>query len=48
VTLGAVSDNNLVKRTVSFPAYTTDRIRVVVTNANAGYSRLAEVEAFGH
>jgi hypothetical protein len=48
VTLGAVSDNNLVKRTVSFPAYTTDRIRVLITNANNGYSRLAEVEAFGH
>jgi hypothetical protein len=48
VTLGAVTDNNLVKRTVAFPAYTTDRIRVLVTNANNGYSRLAEVEAFGH
>lgn len=46
-TLGSVSGNNLVKRTVSFPAYTTDRIRVVVTGvADGTYSRITEVEAW--
>jgi hypothetical protein len=47
VTLGSVSGNNLVKRTVNFAAYTTDRIRINVTAALAGYSRIAEVEAWG-
>jgi RHS repeat-associated protein len=46
VTLGTVSGNNLVKRAVVFGAYTTDRIRVNVTGALAGYSRITEVEAF--
>ncbi len=46
VTLGSVSGNNLVKRTVNFAPTTTDRIRVNVTNALAGYSRIAEVEAW--
>ena len=31
VTLGTVTGNNLVKRTVNFAAYTTDRIRINVT-----------------
>ena len=35
VTLGTVSGNNLVKRSVSFTAFTTDRIRINVTNALA-------------
>ncbi len=47
VTLGTVTGNNLVKRTVTFPAYTTDRIRVNVTGALTNYSRVAEVEAWG-
>src|SRR5581483_3903546 len=47
VTLATVSGNNLVKRTVTFPAYTTDRIRVTVTNALGGYSRMTELEAWG-
>jgi hypothetical protein len=47
VTLGSVSGNNLVKRTVSFSAFTTDRIRVIVNNALGGYARIAEIEAFG-
>jgi hypothetical protein len=47
VTLGTVSGNNLVKRTVNFSAFTTDRIRVNVTGALASYSRLVEIEAFG-
>jgi len=46
VTLGTVTGNNLVKRTVSFAAFTTDRIRVNVTNALAAYSRIVEIEAF--
>jgi hypothetical protein len=47
VTLGSVSGNNLVKRTVNFVAYTTDRIRINVTTSLAGYSRITEVEAWG-
>jgi hypothetical protein len=47
VTLGSVSGNNLVKRTVSFSAFTTDRIRVNVNNALGGHSRIVEIEAFG-
>ncbi len=47
VNLGSVSGNNLVKRTVNFAAYTTDRIRINVTAALASYSRITEVEAWG-
>ena len=47
VTLGTVTGNNLVKRTVSFAAYTTDRIRINVTNALASSSRITEIEAWG-
>jgi hypothetical protein len=46
VTLGSVSGNNLVKRTVTFPAFATDRIRVQVTGALASWSRIAEIEAW--
>jgi len=48
VDLGSVSGNNLVKRTVNFSAYTTNRIRIKVTASLAGYSRITEVEAWGH
>jgi hypothetical protein len=48
VTLGAAAGNNLVKRTVNFAAYTTDRIRINVTNALASSSRITEVEAWGN
>jgi hypothetical protein len=47
VTLATVTGNTLVKRTVSFDAFTTDRIRVNVTNGGTGYSRITEVEAWG-
>ena len=47
VTLGSVSGNNLVKRAVTFSAFTTNRIRVNITNALMLYSRLVEVEAWG-
>ena len=47
VNLGAaVSGNNLVKRPVSFPAFTTNSIRVNITAALASYSRIVEIEAW--
>jgi hypothetical protein len=47
VNLGAaVTGNNLVKRAVNFPAFTTTQIRVNITAALNGYSRLTEVEAW--
>ena len=48
VTLGSVTGNNLVKRQVNFAATTTDRIRVNVTGATGGYSRITEIEAWGN
>jgi PKD repeat protein len=48
VTLGTVSGNNLVKRTVNFSPTTIDRIRIKVTSALAGYSRIVEIEAWGN
>lgn len=47
VDLASVNGNNRVKRTVTFTAVTTDRIRIQIHNALGGYSRLAEVEAWG-
>ena len=46
VTLGSVAGNNLVKRPVSFPATTTDRIRVNITGGMGGQSRIIEIEAW--
>jgi hypothetical protein len=47
VTLASVSGNNLIKRTVAFSAYTTDRIRILVTGTQDGvWSRITEVEAW--
>jgi hypothetical protein len=46
VTLGAISGNNLVKRTVSFAAFSTARIRINITAALASYSRITEIEAW--
>ena len=47
VTLGTVSGNNRVKRTVSFTPYTTDRIRVFITGSKDGiWSRVTEIEAW--
>jgi hypothetical protein len=48
VNLASVSGNNLVKRTVNFSAYTTDRIRISITGGLASYSRITEVEAWGN
>ena len=47
VTLATVTGNNLVKRTVTFTPYATDRIRINVTNGLGNYSRATEVEAWG-
>jgi hypothetical protein len=47
VMLGTVSGNNLVKRTVAFAPYTTDRIRIYVTGTKDGqWSRITEIEAW--
>jgi hypothetical protein len=47
VTQASVTGNNLVKRTVSFSATTTSKIRVNINAAQSGkYSFLAEVEAW--
>ena len=43
---GAISNNSLVWRKVSFLAITTDRIRVLVSSGLSSYSRIAEVEAY--
>ncbi len=48
VTLGSVVGNNLVKRTVDLGAFTTNQIRINVTNALGGFSRIVEVEAWGN
>ena len=47
VTLATVSGNNLVKRTVSFAAYTTDSIRITITGTTDSWSRITEIEAWG-
>jgi hypothetical protein len=47
VTLGGVSANNRVKRIVSFNAYATDRIRILITGSkDALWSRVTEIEAW--
>jgi hypothetical protein len=48
VALGTVGGTNLVKRTVNFPPYTTDRIRINITNALGIWSRITELEAWGN
>jgi hypothetical protein len=48
VTLGTVTGNNLVKRTVSFPPTSISRVRVVVNSALLHYSRIVEIEAWGN
>jgi hypothetical protein len=48
VTLATVSNNNLVKRTVTFTPYATSRIRILTTAGADGYSRIVEIEAWGH
>lgn len=49
ITLGSVTGNTLVKRTVSFSAITTSKIRVVIkASANGLYLLLTEIEAWTH
>ncbi len=43
---GSVSGNNLVWRKVTFPALTTDKVRVRVSAAVDGVARITEVEAW--
>lgn len=43
---GAIRGNRNVWRKIAFPAITTNKIRVVVRNALAGYSKIMEIEAF--
>jgi hypothetical protein len=43
---GVVTNNNLVWRSVTFPALTTTKIRVLIQRAADGWSRLTEVEAY--
>lgn len=43
---GSVSGNNKVWRKFSFSPVSTTRIRVLVTNALAGFSRITEIEAY--
>ncbi len=43
---GSVSGNTLVRRPVQFAPVTTTKIRVYITGAADGWSRLTEVEAY--
>jgi hypothetical protein len=43
---GNVTGNNLVWKQLTFAPVSTDRIRVLVNGALAGYSRIVEVEAW--
>ncbi|HEV3467768.1 MAG TPA: hypothetical protein VG148_00490 [Pyrinomonadaceae bacterium] len=46
-TVGSVRGNSLALRTVTFPAVSTTKVRVLVLNSRLNYSRVVEVEAFG-
>jgi peptidyl-Asp metalloendopeptidase len=43
---GSIANNNRVLRKITFAPITTTRIRVVVNNAQASYSRIVELEAW--
>jgi hypothetical protein len=45
---GSITANRQVWTRLTFPALTTDRIRVVVNSALASYSRIIEIEAWGN
>jgi hypothetical protein len=45
--LVSVLNNNPVKRMVTFAAFTPEAVRIRVTGALAGFSRLGEIEAWG-
>jgi hypothetical protein len=44
---GAVVGNSNVRREITFPSVTTTKVRVVVNDALAGYSRITELEVWG-
>jgi hypothetical protein len=46
VTIQSITGNNLVWRTITFPAVTTDRIRVVVNGSKTTNSFITEIEAY--
>jgi hypothetical protein len=49
VNLGSISGNNLVKRSVAFPATTTSKIRVLINAVVSGRDSMAtEIEAWTH
>jgi hypothetical protein len=43
---GNVTGNNHVWRQFTFASITTDKIRVLINNALASYSRVTEIEAY--
>lgn len=45
---GSITNNNKAVVKISFPAITTTKIRVVVNNAGASYSRIVELEAWSN
>jgi hypothetical protein len=44
---GNIAGNNNVWTQLTFPAVTTDKIRVQVNNSLASFSRIVEIEAYG-
>lgn len=48
ITQATITGNNLVKRTVTLAAVTTDRIRINVTSSPDAYSYITEIEAWGN
>ena len=44
---GEIRGNNRVMRVVTFPAVTTDKVRVNVLGARHHHSRVVELEAYG-
>ncbi len=44
---GSITGNNKVWRRISFPALSTNAVRVVVNASLGGYSRITEIEAWG-
>lgn len=44
---GSVTANNLVWRSFAFPEVTTDRVRVLIDDSLASYSRVVEIEVWG-
>ncbi|HEX8266843.1 MAG TPA: hypothetical protein VF596_15685, partial [Pyrinomonadaceae bacterium] len=45
---GSIMNNNKVITKLTFAPVTTNRIRVLVNNAQSNYSRIVELEAWGY